>query len=119
MDYNAWGSGLILSEHGFWPMSSWGRPKRNRAEIAERQLIHIEKHVEEMIDGHRALSPVYTESEIEELIRKTKQKWEPDIREKCEAIRLGAHKHWSFLYAVLGALSLTVGFALQLKAALT
>jgi hypothetical protein len=108
--------GLVCDIIGTWFLAYeiiWGYPNRHRGEIAELQLINMEKHVEEMIGGHRTLSTVYTESEIEKE-QKTTHKWEPDIREKREAITLGP-----FLWAVLGALSLTVGFALQLKAALT
>jgi hypothetical protein len=106
MNYPAWG--LVFDIFDAWCLAYetiWGYPKRNRAELAETRLRRIEQHVERTVAGHKELGSVYTEKEIEDLIEGTKNKWEPDIREYRAAARLGGYLHWSFLWAVIGTLS--------------
>jgi len=114
--------GLCFDIAGTWCLAYeivWGYKKRNVGEIARLQYYHIEKHINRMIDQIHAYSDeVYSSSDKLRLVEEMRKKWQPDLEEKRRIMNLGAHHHRSFVWALLGAVFLTIGFILQLSAVL-
>jgi hypothetical protein len=116
--------GLAFDIVGTWCLAYEilrGYPKRNRVNLLrghQKQRLEFAKDLEETYLN--LPSDVYSEVEKRKMSDAVTKKYYDDAKELGRKIEgeMGPHMHWSFLWGAIGVLCLTVGFLLQMQAAI-